>query len=67
MRSYKAENGTSFLCNSDLSGDILITLPNGVEVVISGADLLELAADVVRFARISALELATVHETLGMK
>ena len=62
MFGYQAENGTVFLCNSDGSGDVLITLPDSVEVTVNCADLLGFAAALPKPERISARE---VRDILG--
>ena len=70
--SYRYKN-TVFTCNSDLSGNVRITVmdngdgvPTGDRIEISGADIIKFVADHVRRSKISDLEQATTKEILGL-
>ena len=69
MKDYKMSHSwtygkTSFIGNSDLSGDITIRR-NGEEIDIPGAQILKFVADHIRDERIRVIEQMTESEILG--
>lgn len=65
MHTYKAQN-TTFVHDSDLSGDVIIRRGNN-EIEVPGEDLLSFVAEYVRSERVGALESASHREILGLE
>ena len=59
-------DGTAFSFNSDLSGNVRITAPNGRSVEVPGEHILQFVAQYVRSERIGALEQADDRAVLGL-
>ena len=67
MHSFTAQNGTVFNFNSDLSGNVIVSMDNQYRVEVPGDDLLEFVAEVVKDRRISDLDDSLPHEIFGIK
>ena len=61
---YNGET-TTFLYNSDLSGDVTIILDGGQEFKVPGEDLLAFFAEWLRDKRTDAVQSMTVEELLS--
>ena len=66
MYTHKTDNGTIFLYNSGLTGDVTIKR-GGQEMGVPGKDILRLVAAYIRSEQIAQLEQATDEKILGLK
>lgn len=57
---------TGFNFNSDLSGDVVITKPDGSKLEVPGRDLVDFVAEQVRRARIAEVEEMSALRLLGL-
>ena len=60
------DSKTDFNFNSDLSGGVLVKLHDGRRFEVPGSHLMQFAAEVVRRAKIAALEDAKTEDILGL-
>jgi hypothetical protein len=67
MWNFKAEGGTRFNFNDDLSGEVYVTVgpeDKKVTVFIPAQDILDFVAEHIRLKKISDLENASTEELL---
>lgn len=62
--AFKAEQGTTFHYNSDMSGSILVVDPSRKELYIPAQDILDFVANYVRHQMIAAAEQMTTNMIL---
>jgi hypothetical protein len=67
MHTFKAEGGTSFHHNSDLSGEVIIIQESGKEISVPGQDILEFVAQYVTNELVAEIEQMTTEEILRIK
>ncbi len=58
---------TNFTFNTDLSGAVIIRLPDGSSLDVPGGDIVSFVADYVRRRRIAELEDSEAFAILGFK
>ncbi len=56
MHTVSCDKGTVFHYSADLSGSVVINLPNREELQVPVVDILEFAAEIVRARKIATLE-----------
>ena len=67
MHTSETNNGTVFIHNSDMSGDVEIINSEGRRVKVDGNDILQFVAGYIRGVRVSKLEQLTTNEILEGK